>query len=313
MCALLLGLAGTLALTAPAAAQAPPDSTLAPSDSLETGAPPDSLFEFPGGDSLDLPLPFPMETAPGDSVAGYSPTRNMVRVPGGDASRLAALRLAVNDDAAPPPEGLYSPGFLMDRTEVTNREFARFLSAADSNARHFDRRMSLVEVEPGRFQAAAERADFPVAYVDWFGAFAYAAWAGKSLPTEEEWMLAGLGGRPAPDSGYVYPWGDDAVDTLKANVLRRGGFPDSRTVASYARGASPEGIYDLSGNVAEWTLTEEAQPLPGGTEQRLIVVKGGSFLDPPENVTLTARALRHPRERLGSVGFRCIIRLQPEP
>lgn len=191
--------------------------------------------------------------------------------------------------------------FYMDRTEVTNDQFARFLSAADSHAVFHDPRMDILLSAPHRYEARLGRERYPVAFVDWTAAYAYARWAGKSLPTEAEWMVAALGSRA---DGAV----SEAItnDAAAANGLNIDRIPHAVAVASTALVASTS-IFDLGGNVAEWTTTEE--PAKSGAQSSgLVIVKGGSFLDPPENLIIGHRVLRSRTERLSSLGFRCIVR-----
>jgi len=237
----------------------------------------------------------------------YDPMADMIRIEAGTVPHIAARYAAMaNSD---PTELAHHP-FLIDKYEVTNRQFAKFLSETDSASRYFDRRMDIIEISPQRFLAKRGREDYPAVYVDWYGAYAFAQWAGKSLPTAEEWMIAALGTQSVPDSGSIYPWGTTRSDSTYANGLNTGSFPRSQAVGTYPKGASPYGVMDLAGNVAEWTTTERTYHVADSLSVRLIVVKGGSFLDPAENLTLLSQTFRGPNERLSSVGFRCIKREQ---
>ena len=236
-------------------------------------------------------------TSASPAIAGQTDSR-IVHIDGRDVTWLNSkqdARVFCND-------------FTIDRFEVTNREFVVFLSAADSNARHYDPRMDIVKTALSHFEIKSGREECPVAYVDWVGAYAYAIWAGKSLPTEEEWMVAALDSRIATGQDSLFPWSGSTVDSARGNFLNTAGFPNSTAVGSFPGGATSTQIMDLAGNVAEWTLTERETTLSTGGKHSWMVVKGGSFLDPPENVRITSVALRDRSERLGSLGFRCIIR-----
>ncbi len=164
-----------------------------------------------------------------------------------------------------PPHLVYLDGFEIDRYEVTNIQYQRFLRATGHSA-------PLYWVGS---DYPSEQDDYPVAGVGWDNADAYCRWVGKRLPTEAEWEKACRG-----TDGRDYPWGN-AWDPRRANVdisvqtvrstghgeyensvwdsawqLLRGppflGQRGLRPVGSYANGASPNGVMDLVGNVSEW-------------------------------------------------------------
>src|SRR3989338_8887776 len=164
----------------------------------------------------------------------------------------------------------------MEKYEVTMDQYARFLGEYEKNPGvvNVSGMPEDAKIKPEdwnnilkaarnqiRYQGQELRGDCPVFDVSWWGAYAYATWAGKRLLREEEWELAMGGGR------YKFPWGDELV-------LRRVNFgedydPDPKKMGQidgYTKWApegaswgdkSPFGVMDMAGNVAEWTQRSE--------------------------------------------------------
>ena len=172
-----------------------------------------------------------------------------------------------------------------------------------------------------------DRDDHPVVHVAYEDAAAYAVWAGKELPTESEWEYAARGGL----EGAIYAWGDEFAPEgrLMANTWQ-GRFPWENLASDGYAGTSPVGafpangygLYDMIGNVWEWTASAlapagadgpkatccaPAEPVAG--TQR--VVKGGSHLCAP-NYCLRYRPAARQGEAVDTstchIGFRCVIR-----
>jgi iron(II)-dependent oxidoreductase len=139
---------------------------------------------------------------------------------------------------------VYLRDFYMDRTEVTNEQYKAFLEASgykpkwpENFLRHWNG--STYPVGESRH---------PVVWISFEDARAYTAWAGKRLPTEEEWQKAAQG-----TDGRAWPWGN-LYDPAKANMDSN----HTKPVGSYPNGASPYGCLDMIGNVWEWTDSFEA-------------------------------------------------------
>jgi len=149
--------------------------------------------------------------------------------------------------------------YAIDITPITNAEFAEFLEAAKYKPRHpenFLKHWKSGAPPPGK-------EDHPVVYVDLDDARAYAKWAGKRLPTEEEWQYAAEG----PEA-LRYPWGHE----MKQGACNAGQTGDTTSVTAFPQGRSPFGCYDMCGNVWEWTESERSD---GRT--RFCIIRGGSY------------------------------------
>jgi len=158
--------------------------------------------------------------------------------------------------------------FYIDAREVTNAEYAKFLEEAGKN-----RAYSHPDEPPGKDHTPKlmdapgfNGPDQPVVGLDWFDAYAYAAWAGKRLPTEDEWELAARG-----TDGRPYPWGTGYENALYAAQGPAQGRP--RAVSALAP-ERPGGPVAMAGNVSEWT----ASPHP--EQAGLMICRGGAFATP---------------------------------
>lgn len=233
--------------------------------------------------------------------------------------------------------------YAIDRYEVTNAQYRRFL---DEVRQHGDAAWAHPDQPPGKdhtprywrefnpllrdaeyaqlvyFHADTfTRDDAPVVGIDWFDAWAYAAWAGKRLPTEAEWERAARGA-----DGRRWPWGDDwqwglcniVGEKSGADVRRKGfekdGWIYPAPVGTYPAGRSPFGCDDMAGNAAEWVAdwyspdTYRAGPHddptgPATGAER--VVRGGSSQNYPSYTRCAVRARRDPLFRTFTLGFRC--------
>ncbi|WP_258344963.1 SUMF1/EgtB/PvdO family nonheme iron enzyme [Saccharopolyspora gregorii] len=147
---------------------------------------------------------------------------------------------------------LWVPSYYIDIYLVSNADYAQFVAATGHQPpQHW---------ENGTFPK--ELANHPVVWVTWKDAAAYAKWAGKTLPTAQQWEKAARGTR-----GATYPWGDQPTPA-KCNV-RENGVGTTTAVDCYQSGTSPYGVYDMCGNVWEWLDT---QSTPGRRE-----LKGGAW------------------------------------
>lgn len=162
-----------------------------------------------------------------------------------------------------PAHTVQVPEFRMDRYEVTVAEFTAFLNGGGHD-KYYDVHMMIPELcgiikdSPGKYRVVPGREDYPVVFVSRDTAQAYAESMGKTLPTEAMWERAARG-----VEGRRYPWGNDPVTPERANYdFHYGG---TLPVGSLPKGATPEGIYDLCGNVKEWT-SSNYDAYPGGAK-----------------------------------------------
>jgi iron(II)-dependent oxidoreductase len=151
-----------------------------------------------------------------------------------------------------------------------------------------------------------------VQHVSWFESDAFARWAGKRLPTEEEWEKAAAWG---PDNRKRrFPWGDDKPGADRANLGQQ--YFGPAAVGAYPDGVSAYGCHQMLGDVWEWT-SSDFQPYPGyewfpyreysevfyGTEYK--VLRGGSWATHISSIRNTFRSWDYPIRRQVFVGFRC--------
>ncbi len=179
---------------------------------------------------------------------------------------------------------------LVDRFEVTRGAWREYLAGAPGG--------ELAEEAPGW---AAETLDWPVAFMSFEGALGFASWRGMRLPTPEEWILVAGGPR-----AYRFPWGD-IPQTSVANTLELG-LRRPSAVGTFEGGRTPQGCYDLLGNVWEWT--DGPVPREGAADRRAVF--GGSYLSwrkaiyGGSTLKFFARALDR-RTRARDVGLRCVV------
>lgn len=228
-----------------------------------------------------------------------------------------------------PRRSVYVDAFEIDRYEVTNAQYRRFLVASGRGGpRYWD---------GDRYPEG--QADLPVVGVGWTDACDYCEWAGKRLPTEAEWEKACRGG-----DGRTYAWGegwdpgranvgsrfmrlDDAWPLLRVPAAERGGRPGLEPVGSHPAGASPYGVMDLAGNASEWLADwydrggywgwPERNPVGLGPPHNHSI-RGSGWLDPygipgflEDASRCSARSSSHSYDD-PRVGFRCARSLPPE-
>ena len=183
--------------------------------------------------------------------------------------------------------------FYIDKYEVTYGEYKEFIKAT----RHKGLPEWAKLFIPGD--------KYPVVGVSWYDANAYCKWKGKRLLSQDEWEFAARG-----KERRLYPWGNEKPDGTRGNYAdvnsevpwkdrnNNDGYKHLAPVGSYPKGATPEGVYDLGGNVKEWTATINP-------EEKTAITKGGSFENHYDDMQ-GGDQREYPLEtKRSDIGFRC--------
>jgi serine/threonine-protein kinase len=218
--------------------------------------------------------------------------QGMVFVPGGEF----AMGIDTGTLSERPAHPVTVNPFFIDKHEVTCDEYAKFIRATNHPAPP--------DWVNGVYPAGAARK--PVTGISWEDANAYAQWAGKRLPTEEEWEFAARG-----TDGRRFPWGNQwGPGVANADVTARG-HQHVSNVGAHPKGPSPFGALDMAGNAWEWTASNLVA-YPGGelsapTHDDHKVIRGGSYKDTREQANATFRKC-YPMKGgdYSDIGFRCV-------
>ena len=241
-------------------------------------------------------------------AADSGPTDGMLFIPGGEflmgssAEEVQVMKDKYGKrdlyknypfDQEQPKRYVFLDPFYIDRHEVTNSEYAKFIKATGQTPPpNWDNGMY-----------GSGMGDHPVLFVSQKDAMEYANWAGKRLPTEQEWEKAARG-----SFGLIFPWGNEfdpykAVTAESDLKLILGALCNVNSANGVERAEgdiSPYGVRDMAGNVREWTASTEPDSLSHA------VVKGASWVD----LSINARAAHKEYIPKGSrshiVGFRCV-------
>ncbi|GID96517.1 ergothioneine biosynthesis protein EgtB [Amorphoplanes digitatis] len=263
--------------------------------------------------------------------AARIPVTGEVLIPGGPFTMGTDTEAWALDNERP-AHTVDVPAFHIDAAPVTNARYAEFIAAGGYDdarwwsARGWAHRQAAGLTAPMHWRrdgdgwaytrfGRTERivADEPVVHVCYFEAEAFAAWAGRRLPSEAEWEKAARFD-PATGRSRRYPWGDDPPEPRHANLGQRHLSP--APAGAYPDGASPLGVHQLIGDVWEWTgsgfdgypgfavfpYAEYSQVFFGGDYK---VLRGGSFGTDAAACRGTFRNWDHPVRRQIFSGFRC--------
>ena len=262
-----------------------------------------------GGEAMPSAAP-PADASIGDTWTRPADGAVMVYVPAGEflMGRSDEDLDAVLDECSDcersrfadeqPQHAVYLDAFWIDRTEVTDAQYDKCVEAGAC-----EHRATIYEQRP-------DAPDLPVAWVNWYDAQNYAAWAGGRLPTEAEWEKAARG-----ENGQIYPWGNSPPDCHKANY--KGCAGKLLPVGSLPDGASPYGALDMAGNVEEWVAdwwdidyySQSPFRNPQGPESGdYQVLRGAAFVDNQLWFFSCATRFRGDRSRrIPYVGFRVVV------
>jgi len=194
--------------------------------------------------------------------------------------------------------------------EVTNQMYEACVTAGECIG------INVQETGTTTHYGSPDDGEYPVVGVDWVMARDYCIWAGSRLPTEAEWELASRG----PES-LIYPWGEEEPTCDRINMSGCLIPPDTQPVGNYLMGNSPDGVWDMSGNVWEWVHDWYAEdyyskspsnnpigPLePADPENPLRAIRGGGLNSDPARMRSATRMGLNPYRPFTDVGIRCVV------
>ncbi|MBK8376981.1 MAG: SUMF1/EgtB/PvdO family nonheme iron enzyme [Nitrospira sp.] len=220
----------------------------------------------------------------------------MVLIPAGEF----AMGSDLGQEDEQPVHRVSVKAFYLDVYETTVSRYAEFLASQKPDA-------------PFKWNEATAGAheNKPAVGVNWYDARDYCRWVGKRLPTEAEWEIAARG-----TEGRIYPWGSAHPTKGHANAgeTRWRGYDSLSNVGRFELGKTPEGVYDLAGNLWEWVADWydptyyqfSARDNPKGPSAGpLRALRGGAWNNDSKAIRSSNRAGYAPDARRNDVGFRC--------
>ena len=271
-------------------------------------------------EEAELAKALPASTALRDGkVISIKDGAEMIKIPAGE------FIMGASDEGGEsgehPPHRVKIDAFYMDRYEVTNAQFCKFLNEREfieGNRNVFleiDNEDCLIMRKDDRFISKPGYADHPAINLNWLGANAYAAWADKRLPTEAEWEYAC---RAGTTTQYNFGGTMSHGDTNYAGTGGSDMWEKTAPVGSFA--PNKWGLFDMHGNVLEWCSDwydeEYYENSPGHNPTgpptgRRRVVRGVSWShDTLAEMRSTYRSYRPPKESASNLGFRCVSDLE---
>lgn len=250
-----------------------------------------------------------MPWSPAEAAAPVTPTppaspstdeAEMIYIPAGE--------FTMGDDGnydTKPVRRINLPTFYIDKYEVTNKRYKRFIDATGHKVPWSQDAAAAPYMWDWQKRMYPEgKGDDPVVLVSWEDAKAFCAWAGKSLPNEAQWEKAARGA-----NGSIYPWGatwaDGKANTSESRVRQ------TAPCGTFKEDVSPYGVYDMAGNVSEW-VEEWFAPYPGNPllsyveKEKYRVLRGGSWDYAHSIANGHHRQYATPQSQMTAIGFRCV-------
>lgn len=263
----------------------------------------------------------PNERSSGDATEVSERDRaDMVYVPAGDF-----LMGSTNSDSSAsadekPQRIVYLDAYWIHTYEVSNDMFSEFVTDTGYETAAERQGYSYMYTSSGSWgefagvnwrhpMGASTNADgsLPVVHVNFYDASVYCEWAGGLLPTEAEWEKAARG-----EDGRIFPWGNK----FDSSLLRYDASGGPVSIDSYPGGQSPYGVYNMAGNVFEWTgdwysasyyeISPGVNPA-GPSSGDLIALRSGGWNSSQSNVRTANRDVSGPEYMNHLLGFRCVF------
>jgi formylglycine-generating enzyme required for sulfatase activity len=237
---------------------------------------------------------------PGTSSSAATDEAEVVHIPAGEFT----MGHNGNYDTLP-VRRISLPAFSIDKYEVTNKRYKRFIDATGYKVPWSqDPAAAAYAWDWQQRTHRAGKGDDPVVLVSWEDARNFCAWAGKRLPTEAEWEKAARGA-----NGKPYPWDGD-WSAGKANTAESG-LKQTAPCGAFKEDVSEYGVHDMAGNVAEW-VEEWFAPYPNNPmisyeeREKYRVLRGGSWDYAHSIANGYHRQYALPQSQMTAIGFRCV-------
>jgi formylglycine-generating enzyme required for sulfatase activity len=243
------------------------------------------------------------------SETGETGDADLIEIPGGSFEMGCPADAAECDADNQPPHAVTVSPYAIEKTEVTVAAYTECVEAGGCSEATSGAPCSYGDAQAGLH---------PINCVTWQQAVDYCAWKGRRLPSEAEWEFAARS-----NTGRLFPWGSAEASCTFAHMYQMltetstfgCDSNDTARVGSYPTGTSPFGLFDMAGNVEEWTAdwygetyyAESPGEDPSGpSEGTLRVVRGGDWYDAsPNNLRTIERARAMPSIGAAERGFRC--------